>query len=212
MCGTGTPPGWNSNWKENTTGLPDDIAYARASVDLIKRTVKVLPNHVYAMGHSNGAFMSETLACNASDVFSAIASNAGATVLGPTISTSLDYCSAAYGSNATAILLIHGIQDQAVAYNGTATMPSVLVDMNAWAKRNQCQGQVQPLWSRGIATSQGWSQCAHGAEVELVTINSERFGNHQWYINSDFRSSEYTFQFFNRVLGKREQMRRKERQ
>jgi len=75
----------------------------------------------------------------------------------------------------------------------------VIANMNAWAKRNQCQGPVQQQWARGIATSQGWAVCAGGSQVELVTINNSRFGNHQWYINSDFRSSEYTFQFFSRV-------------
>jgi len=143
--------------------------------------------------------MSELLACNASDIVNGIASNAGSTVLGPTIAQSFASCSSAYGSNTTSILLIHGTADSAVPYNGTTTMPGVIADLNAWAQRNQCQGQVQKQWTRGIASSQGWSQCVKGTQVELVTIDHPKLGNHQWYINSDFRSSEYTFQFFSRV-------------
>ena len=60
MCGTNPGPGWKSGYMANTTGQPDDVAYTRISLDMIKKAVHVRPGHVFAMGHSNGAMMSES--------------------------------------------------------------------------------------------------------------------------------------------------------
>lgn len=56
MCGTNPGPGWNSG---GDPSRPDDIAYTRASLATIKAQVNVRDGHVFAMGHSNGAAMSE---------------------------------------------------------------------------------------------------------------------------------------------------------
>ena len=56
MCGTNPGPGWNSGGDPTRV---DDIAYTRASLALIKSNVNVRDGHVFAMGHSNGAMMSE---------------------------------------------------------------------------------------------------------------------------------------------------------
>ena len=64
MCGTNPGPGWNSgSFRGNGTGQPDDIAYTRASLAIIQKAVKVREGHVFAMGHSNGAMMSDTHHC-----------------------------------------------------------------------------------------------------------------------------------------------------
>jgi poly(3-hydroxybutyrate) depolymerase len=141
------------------------------------------------------------LACNASDIIDAIASNAGATMLGSTINESFAYCSAAYGKNATSILKIHGTADQAVVYNGSATWPGAIADLQAWGDRNGCKGAMQKQWTRGIASAIGWTQCAGGNEVQLVSLDGV---NHQWIITSDFRSSDYVFDFFDRVAQMKE--------
>ena len=60
MCGTPPGPGWKSGYFTNATAQPDDIAYTRTSLDMIKKAVHVRPGHVFAMGHSNGAMMSES--------------------------------------------------------------------------------------------------------------------------------------------------------
>ena len=55
---------------------------------------------------------------------------------------------------------------------------------------------MEYLWTRGIAAAVGWPACAGGTEVELVSLDGV---NHQWLITSDFQSSTYVFEFFNRV-------------
>ena len=152
---------------------------------------------------------SELLACNASDIITAIASNAGTTQLGPSINASLAYCSAGYGANTTSILKLHGTADTAVVYNGTAGFPGAVADLQAWGERNHCQGAMQKQWSRGIAQAQGWTRCAGGSEVQLVSLDGV---NHQWLITSDFQSSTYVFEFFNRVAREREDQARAQEQ
>ena len=148
---------------------------------------------------------SELLACNASDIITAIASNAGTTLLGPSINSSLSMCDAAYGSNTTSILKVHGTADQAVIYNGTATFPGAVADLQAWGNRNKCTGPMQKMWTRGIAQAQGWMDCGPGhTQVELVSLSGV---NHQWLITSDFQSSTYVFEFFNRVARQREEQK-----
>jgi len=202
MCGTPPGPGWKSGYMANTTGQPDDIAYTRDSLAIIKKNVKVKEGHVFAMGHSNGAMMSETLACKASDIINAIASNAGATMIGPSINASFAMCTTAYGNNHTSILKIHGTADQAVIYNGTNNLPGAIADTNSWGERNGCKGSARTLWTHGIATATGWQHCTGGTAVELVSLSGV---NHQWMITSDFRSSDYVFEFFNRVALQQQQ-------
>ena len=78
--------------------------------------------------------------------------------------------------------------DTAVPYNGTNTLPSVPVDLQAWADRAGCSGPSEKRWQRGVAASVGWRDCRNDTQVELVTITG---GVHEWIINSDFQSSLY---------------------
>jgi len=196
MCGTPPGPGWNSGASFRQNNTVDDVQYTRDSLAIIKKNVQVREGHVFAMGHSNGAMMSELLACNASDIINAIASNAGSTTIGPSINASISMCNSAYANNHTSILKIHGTADQAVIYNGTANFPGAVADTIAWGARNGCKGDIQQQWKHGIAWAQGWRMCSGGTEVELVSLSGV---NHQWMITSDFRSSDYVFEFFARV-------------
>ena len=150
MCGSmGTRGvGWNAGecclFPNSSSPVVDDVAYTRTAVASIQATVQVQKDRIFAMGHSSGAFMSEALACNASDIFRGIASNAGGTILSPGAEAGLAICDAQYGKNATNILLIHGTADPAVPFNGTNTwLPSVPRDFAAWANRSHCNGPTR---------------------------------------------------------------------
>ena len=110
------------------------------------------------------------LACNASNLVNGIASNAGATMVGPNINASFAYCTAAYANNHTSILKIHAMADQAVIYNGTAYLPGAGADTNACEMRNGCQGEAKHQWTHGIAMAQGWQGCNGGTEVQLISL------------------------------------------
>jgi len=62
----------------NFFGAPDtDVDYIMALVTEMKTLFNVDPMRVYLIGHSNGGFMSQRMACEHSDTFAAIATLAG---------------------------------------------------------------------------------------------------------------------------------------
>lgn len=72
-------PGYGGGaWDPYTTSSPD-VAFLRAVVDDIAATYCVDENRVHADGWSNGAVMSQRLACNAADKFASVTSYGGGT-------------------------------------------------------------------------------------------------------------------------------------
>ncbi len=61
----------------------DDVGYLRGLIAEAQANYRVDPRRVYLFGHSNGGFMAHRMACEASDVITAIASLAGSTYLDP---------------------------------------------------------------------------------------------------------------------------------
>jgi len=204
MCGTvGTAGvGWNAGtcclFPNSSMPYVDDEQYARTAVKQIQKSVQVEDQQIFSMGHSNGAFMSEALACNASDVFRAVASNAGNTILTPGNQQGLDLCTQNYRKNTTSILLIHGTADTSVPFNGDPSrgFPSVPTDFVTWAKRNGCPSTPVQTFNDGNFANQVYQHCAFDTQIELMTATN---GIHMWYLASEFRSSDYALQFFDRV-------------
>ena len=74
------PNGINNAWNVGpcctTSREVDDLAFAKAVVEDIKKRACIDPKRVYADGYSMGGGMSHYLACNAADVFAAVAPSA----------------------------------------------------------------------------------------------------------------------------------------
>ena len=92
----------------------DDVAFVRAVVKKAIAEHGVDPERVYATGMSNGGMMAYRLACDAADVFKAIAAVAGT-----------DNTQSCAPSRPVAILHIHALNDDHVQYNGGAGPASV---------------------------------------------------------------------------------------
>jgi poly(3-hydroxybutyrate) depolymerase len=103
--------GWNAGG--GCCGLParegvDDVAYIAAAVrDLVSRH-GIDPARVFAMGHSNGAMMTQRMLCE-TGVFAA-----GVAISGP-LNLSVPACPAAHGRR---VLAIHGAEDRNVPVAG----------------------------------------------------------------------------------------------
>ncbi len=87
----------------------DDVAYLTGLIDEIAARTRIDPGRVYIAGHSNGAFMSHRMACDAADKVTAIASISGVTFADPA------RCSP---SGPVAILQVHGTDDETLQYEG----------------------------------------------------------------------------------------------
>lgn len=146
----------------------DDVAFFRALVDDIKQRYPVQPGRVFLVGHSNGAFMSLRLACDASDVFAGVVAVAGST---------FDDAQRCGEGQPVPILLVHGDQDTAVPINGRDGLyPGAKETGARFARRNGCtggwkDGERLDLLGSGDAETQGSTieGCAPRGAVELWT-------------------------------------------
>ncbi len=155
------------------TAQIDDVGFVRALVAEIRSKYNIDPKRIYATGLSNGAILSYRLACDASDLFAAVAPIAG--------TLNYPHCNP---SQPVSIIHFHGTDDTHVGYNG-GTGPDSLVDVpfasvkdsiDFWLGVDQCQRQSQSESFKDIRHDT-YSGCANGTTVELYTIVG---GKHAW--------------------------------
>ncbi len=155
------------------TNQIDDVGFVRALVAEVQSRYHIDPKRIYATGLSNGAIFSYRLACDASDLFAAVAPVAG----------TLNYlrCNP---SQPVSIIHFHGTDDTHVGYNG-GTGPDSLVDVpfvsvkdsiDFWLDIDRCPRQPQSESFKDIQHDT-YSGCADGTAVELYTIVG---GKHAW--------------------------------
>ncbi|MEO1228631.1 MAG: PHB depolymerase family esterase [Myxococcota bacterium] len=140
----------------------DDVGFAAALVEHLSSELCIDARRVYAMGFSNGGFLSHRLACERPEVFAAVGSVAGLLTVSP--------C-----ATPVPVLQIHGTDDNVVPYNGNALLgfPSVRETIEAWRDTNRC-GPLQTLFTRDDVRCDG---CSGDADVALCTVDA---GGHTW--------------------------------
>jgi polyhydroxybutyrate depolymerase len=100
---------WNSAPSGSGFAQVDDVAYLRALIEEAKNTYHVDHTRIVLLGHSNGAFMAYRMACEASDIVTAIGALAGSVFGG------IETCTP---SGAVSVLDMHGTSDTVVPYQG----------------------------------------------------------------------------------------------
>ena len=152
----------------------DDVGFLRAVVAEVQRRVAVDPQRVFATGMSNGGMMSYRLACEASDIFRAIAAVAGT-----------DGTTDCRPGRPVPVFHLHAKDDDRVLFNGGsgsasdthANFVSVPATVDKWARLNACSGPTQTVLQRPGVTCEVRSGCQGGAEVRLCVTDS---GGHSW--------------------------------
>ncbi len=155
----------------------DDVGFLRALVGQLQGDYPVDAKRIYATGLSNGGMMSYRLACEAADLFAAVAP----------VSASLD-TDACAPSQPVSILHIHGTDDGNVPYNGgrgTKVFPGtasaredrpVAYAIATWGRLDECD--PTPVHAeQGKVSRDDYLNGAGGTEVVLYTI---RGGGHAW--------------------------------
>lgn len=157
-------------WNAGSTSGVDDVAFFRAMIDFVRDELGICvdPSRVYASGLSNGAMMTYRLACEASDVFAAVVSVAGA--------LQLDAAACAETQTRPVPLLeIHGNGDPFVEFD------VVEADFAEYAALTGCgtSGHTasQPI-SQIDTTCTTRDGCPAGVEVTLCKVE---LGAHCWY-------------------------------
>jgi polyhydroxybutyrate depolymerase len=95
----------------------DDVGYLSGLVEEVMAGVRIDVGRVYSFGHSNGGFMSYRLACDRSDLFTAIASLAGASFSDESLCQPAEF--------PVSVLQIHGTLDDTIQYEGGSTVVGV---------------------------------------------------------------------------------------
>jgi len=154
----------------------DDLARLAQLLDSWRARPDVDSHRVYVMGHSNGGFMTERLACALGDRITAAASMSGAAppVEQPCTPT-----------KSLALLEVHGDADEIVRYAGgrvfdslqLSSFPGAQHGFRDWAKRLGCTGRALPAPDRDLdprlpgaeTRVERYTHCTSGS-VELWTV------------------------------------------
>ena len=141
----------------------DEEVFARELIAEVTSKVCVDPKRIYSSGFSNGAMISQMLACKMSDVFAAVVPMSG------TLTIPESDCTP---ERAIPVLLINGTDDPLVGYS-TPSLSGGLSVTDAfafWARTNRCTGEPTQTFSNGDATCSTYESCKDGVEVSLCTV------------------------------------------
>jgi polyhydroxybutyrate depolymerase len=159
----GVGNGWNVGncCGESLKNMVDDVGFAREVVKTISANVCIDAKRVYATGLSNGAGLTHRIACEAADVFAAVAAASADLVTDP--------CKPA---RPISELSVRGLSDTAVAYEGGNTgstgwySPGAKGTLMLWKDIDGCTGE--PDTSKQYCET--YSQCQGGVEVTLCSL------------------------------------------
>jgi polyhydroxybutyrate depolymerase len=151
----------------------DDVGFVRAIVADLQALVDIDGNRIYATGMSNGGILSHRLACEAADLFAAIAPVAG----------TLNF-SACQPQEHVSVIEFHGTDDQHVLYEGgygpkalvRVDFDSVRDTIGFWVSADECSAEAQ-MESFADIRHETWTGCAGSTVVELYTVIG---GGHSW--------------------------------
>ena len=170
------PEGRGAVWEGPSyarTSRGEDVDFVRSILSDLRSRYNVDNSRIYAAGLSNGGGMALSLACQAPDVFSAVASVAGA-YYNPVISG----CSA--GNVNT--LIVHGTSDNHMKYaGGYGTGGSYYSVEDTWrdvADRNGCNLYSVAVSNSGRSDIRSFNGCDRGGKSVLQRVNG---AGHTWF-------------------------------
>lgn len=177
------PNGYSNSWNAGTCcgdavtqGL-DDVALFRAIFAEVGKHLNIDLTRVYATGLSNGGYMSYRLACEASDLFVAVAPGAGAIGMadiggGTSMTSDIKACTP---TTPVSVLDIHGTDDPLIPFS--TQKPS----LDRIAMGDSCQGMTHPATqpaSVGDVTCVSYDGCPTGVDVTGCSVKG---GGHVWF-------------------------------
>jgi polyhydroxybutyrate depolymerase len=156
----------------------DDVGFLREVVVAVQRRHRVDAQRIFAVGMSNGGMMSYRLACEAADLFRAVASVAGT-----------EGVPACRPSRPVSVLHIHARNDDHVLFDGgagaeafrdrakVADFVSVPETMRRWVERAQCRPRPERVLEVHGAYCEKYAACADRQAVQLCVTSD---GGHSW--------------------------------
>jgi polyhydroxybutyrate depolymerase len=182
------PAGLSSSWNagEDCCGQAqddglDDVGLMKAIVAAVSEVACIDPKRVYATGLSNGGALSHRLACDAADVFAAVAPVSYPIAYDPT-----EQCEP---SRPISVLHFHGANDLLVPPDGGFTSMPIAESFAYWKEANGCSGDPAQVFSEGDSRCDSYASCEDGVEVTLCTLD----GGHILYTNDDLSIVDFAW-------------------
>jgi polyhydroxybutyrate depolymerase len=148
--------------ENNFWSADGDFDRVMRTIDAVQRVACVDPSRVYAVGISNGGYMSTVLACRAADRIAAVV------LFAPGINGIGD-CAPA---RPLSVLEIHGTADPIVPYRNSSGRPDedIPAFIAAWARRDSCASRSEQQRVSAVVTHFRWPGCRGGARVEHLRL------------------------------------------
>jgi len=160
------PQGIDTSWNAGAccgnamTQQIDDVGFVRKLVAALAAQLCIDDRRVYATGMSNGGFMSHRLACEAADIFAAVAPVSAVNGTEP--------CEP---GRAVPVMMFNGTADILVAYNGGGNFnKSAPETFEEWADRDGCSDPSTPGKTAGKASCESHQVCDDGVAVSFCTF------------------------------------------
>ncbi|HEV7361525.1 MAG TPA: PHB depolymerase family esterase [Mycobacterium sp.] len=180
------PDGYDKSWADGRGASPadrrhiDDVGFLVGLAGKLRNDYNIAPGHVYATGMSNGGFMSNRLACDRADVFSAIAPVAG--TLGVGVACNPSQPVSVWEAHGTADPLVHFNGGDVRGRGGLSHSISAKSMVDKWRSVDGCEGdpvaEVLPNVGDGTVVHRYDSTaCAASTEVVFYQIDN---GGHTW--------------------------------
>jgi polyhydroxybutyrate depolymerase len=191
----------------------DDVGFIRAIVKHLQENGNINPERIYATGVSNGGAMTHRLACDASDLFSAVAPVSYAMGVGFSCSP----------ERPVSLVTFHAKEDPIVPFSGGVLgegLPKAFSKVRGmfkepsdykpasrgfeesnriWLENNQCRNAPVRSYEKGSSFCNSYDQCAGNSSVTLCVLHGEDslFGGHTGYLNDDdVPLSDMIWEFF----------------
>ena len=148
--------------------------------------------------------VSERLACEAPELFAAVAADASAVAVRPGGRVGLASCDKTFGTHTLNYLHFHGTADTAVPWtgsldsNGSLVVHGTLENIARWVSRLDCDAAVRQTYNDYTFSNMVWGSCRGGRQVELMTVKN---GVHAWWMaqSDHFATTTYVLDFFTKT-------------
>ena len=197
---------WNVGYDWHEYETVDDVEFLTELAEYLRGEYDLSRDHVFSTGMSNGGDMSDLLACEASEIFRAIAPVAGCMM-----TWIYDSCDPI---DPIPVFEIHGTDDDVTWWEGADEIfndgwgpwESVDTTFNFWTQLNGCTDFTMDTLP-DINTSDGSYVISHkntnGVNNNEVWLYEVVNGGHDWpgaYGNMDINSSEEIWNFFTNFI------------
>lgn len=182
-------------WEPGDTGIENiqdnDVYFIEQLISNIQTEFNIDSEMIYACGYSNGGMMAYSLACNSSDIFSAIGIMSG-TMLE-------EECTL---ERPVPIVIFHGIEDEVLPYQGNLWYQSVEEVVSFWLEKNNIPDNslTSSELNDGKVRLNEYSGGDNNSCLNLYTILEEydKPGGHVWFSDEieDSTPNELMWNFF----------------